>query len=143
MAVRTGTMEDGAAGISLMIVDPRSPGYATPRALAKMGWWCSDTAELALDAVRIEDRDVLGEGMGFASLARHFVSERISLAVTAYSTAQRALDITVEEVTLVAIRQALWVKRTDDYGQCYGSGFRGLLYPDLESGSGSRGLKKI
>ena len=54
-----------------------------------------------------------------------------------------ALDITVEEVTLVAIRQALWVKRTDDYGQCYGSGFRGLLYPDLESGSGSRGLKKI
>ncbi len=95
MAVRTGTMEDGAAGISLMLVDPRSPGYATPRALSKMGWWCSDTAELSLDAVRVEDRDVLGEGMGFASLARHFVSERISLAVTAYSTAQRALDLTV------------------------------------------------
>ena len=54
-----------------------------------------------------------------------------------------ALDITVEEVTLVAIRQALWVKRTDDYGQCFGSGFRGLLYPDSEYGSGSRGLKKI
>ena len=54
-----------------------------------------------------------------------------------------ALDITVEEVTLVAIRQALWVKRTDEDGQCYGSGVRGLLYPDLESGSGSRGLKKI
>ena len=95
-AVRTGTPEDGAAGISLALLDPRAQGYAAPRALEKMGWWCSDTAELAFDAVHVPEGDVLGEGMGFASLARHFVSERISLAVTAYSTAQRALDLTVD-----------------------------------------------
>ncbi|MFM1965636.1 MAG: hypothetical protein RL134_1361 [Actinomycetota bacterium] len=95
-AVRTGTPEDGAAGISLALLDPRAHGYAAPRRLEKMGWWCSDTAELSFDAVRVPEGDLLGEGQGFASLARHFVSERISIAVTAYSTAQRALDLTVD-----------------------------------------------
>ncbi|MBM3688033.1 MAG: acyl-CoA dehydrogenase, partial [Actinobacteria bacterium] len=81
-------------------------GYATPRALEKMGWWCSDTAELAFDGVRVPDSDVLGEGLGFASLARHFVSERISIAVTAYSTAQRALDLTLA-----------WVRARETFGR--------------------------
>jgi acyl-CoA dehydrogenase len=105
-AVRTGTPEDGAAGISLALLDPRAQGYAAPRALEKMGWWCSDTAELAFDAVHVPEGDVLGEGMGFASLARHFVSERISLAVTAYSTAQRALDLTVD-----------WARKRETFGR--------------------------
>ena len=93
-AVRTEDTE-GAAGITLMILDPRAEGYAAPRELAKMGWHCSDTAELSFDDVPVEDIDVLGEGRGFASLARHFVSERLSIAVTAYSTGQRALDLAV------------------------------------------------
>jgi acyl-CoA dehydrogenase len=105
-AVRTGTAEDGAAGISLVLLDPRADGYATPRALEKMGWWCSDTAEFAFDGVRVPDSDVLGEGLGFASLARHFVSERISIAVTAYSTAQRALDLTLA-----------WVRARETFGR--------------------------
>jgi acyl-CoA dehydrogenase len=105
-AVRTGTPEDGAAGISLALLDPRAQGYAAPRALEKMGWWCSDTAELSFDAVRVPEADLLGEGQGFASLARHFVSERISIAVTAYSTAQRALDLTVD-----------WARKRETFGR--------------------------
>lgn len=105
-AVRTGTTEEGAAGLSLLIIDPRAAGYAQPRALAKMGWWCSDTAELAFDEVGVPDHAVLGLGQGFASLARHFVTERISLAVTAYSTAQRALDLTVD-----------WVRKRETFGR--------------------------
>ena len=105
-AVRTGTAEEGAAGISLMVLDPGSQGYAKPRALAKMGWWCSDTAELAFDQVVVADEGVLGLGQGFASLARHFVSERISIAVTAYSTAQRALDLTLD-----------WARRRETFGR--------------------------
>ena len=105
-AVRTGTPEDGASGISLMVLDPRADGYAEPRALAKMGWWCSDTAELAFDGVAVRDDAVLGEGEGFASLARHFVSERISIAATAYSTAQRALDLTVD-----------WARKRETFGR--------------------------
>jgi len=92
-AVRTGG--EGASGISLMCLDPRSDGYAAPRPLEKMGWHCSDTAELSFTDVVVPDADVLGVDQGFASLARHFVSERISIAVTAYSTAQRALDLTL------------------------------------------------
>ena len=105
-AVRTGTPEDGASGISLMVLDPRADGYAEPRTLAKMGWWCSDTAELAFDGVAVRDDAVLGEGAGFASLARHFVSERISIAATAYSTAQRALDLTVD-----------WARKRETFGR--------------------------
>lgn len=105
-AVRTGTPEDGASGISLMLLDPSADGYAEPRPLAKMGWWCSDTAELAFDGVAVRDDAVLGEGAGFASLARHFVSERISIAATAYSTAQRALDLTVD-----------WARKRETFGR--------------------------
>ena len=105
-AVRTGTPEEAAAGISLVLLDPRAPGYAAPRALEKMGWWCSDTAELSFDGVPVPESDVLGEGMGFASLARHFVSERISIAVTAYSTAQRAFDLTVA-----------WARQRETFGR--------------------------
>lgn len=105
-AVRTGTTEEGAAGISLVLLDPRAEGYAAPRPLDKMGWWCSDTAELSFDGVRVPDSAVLGEGLGFASLARHFVSERISIAVTAYSTAQRALDLTVA-----------WARQRETFGR--------------------------
>ena len=105
-AVRTGTVEEGAAGISLIVLDPRADGYAAPRPLDKMGWWCSDTAELSFDAVRVPESAVLGEGLGFASLARHFVSERISIAVTAYSTAQRALDLTVD-----------WARQRETFGR--------------------------
>jgi len=94
-AVRTSEAGEGATGITLMLLDPHSPGYATPRALEKMGWWCSDTAELSFTDVPVVDRDVLGLGQGFGSLARHFVSERLSIAVTAYATAQRSLDLAV------------------------------------------------
>lgn len=59
-----------------------------------MGWRCSDTAELSLDGVRVPAANVLGFEQGFASLARHFVTERLTLAVTGYATAQRCLDLT-------------------------------------------------
>ena len=105
-AVRTPETGEGAAGITLMMLDPASPGYATPRALAKMGWWCSDTAELAFNEVPVAPRDVLGLGLGFASLANHVVSERLSLAVTAYATAQRCLDLT-----------EAWAKNRETFGR--------------------------
>jgi acyl-CoA dehydrogenase len=109
-AVRTPESGAGAAGITLMILDPSSPGYAPPRPLQKMGWWCSDTAELAFDGVPVADRDVLGVGQGFGSLARHFVTERLSIAVTAYATAQRSLDLAVE-----------WARHRETFGRALNS----------------------
>ncbi|MCE5288299.1 MAG: acyl-CoA dehydrogenase family protein [Nocardiaceae bacterium] len=94
-AVRTGGT--GAGGISLIVVDKDTPGFTVSRKLDKMGWLCSDTAELSYVDVKVPAENLVGpENSGFAAIAGAFVSERIGLAVLAYSTAQRALDLTVD-----------------------------------------------
>ncbi|TCP41640.1 acyl-CoA dehydrogenase [Tamaricihabitans halophyticus] len=93
-AVRTGG--SGAEGISLLVIERGTPGFTVSRKLAKMGWLCSDTAELSFVDCRVPAANLVGaEGTGFAQLAQHFVSERLGLAVQAYAGAQRALDLTV------------------------------------------------
>ncbi|MDP4014722.1 MAG: acyl-CoA dehydrogenase family protein [Candidatus Nanopelagicales bacterium] len=93
VAVRTGG--PGAAGVSLAVVERGMPGFSVTRRLDKMGWRCSDTAELAFVDVRVPEANLLGAEEGFASLARHFVTERLTLAITGYATAQRCLDLTL------------------------------------------------
>jgi acyl-CoA dehydrogenase len=89
-AVRTGS------GISLIVVDAGTPGFRVTRTLEKMGWHCSDTAELSYVDVRVPAGNLIGaEGSGFAALMTHFAAERLSLAVQAYATAQRCLDLTI------------------------------------------------
>src|SRR4029453_13163072 len=93
-AVRTGG--EGYGGISLLVVDKGTPGFTVARPLRKMGWHCSDTAELSFDDVRVPAANIVGEvDGGFVLIMQQFVSERLSLAVQAYSTAQRALDLAV------------------------------------------------
>jgi len=94
-AVRTGSA--GAHGISLLVVEKGTPGFTVSRKLAKMGWLCSDTAELSFQDVRVPATNLVGEeNTGFVQIAQNFVSERIGLAVQAYASAQRCLDLTVE-----------------------------------------------
>ncbi|WP_375001585.1 acyl-CoA dehydrogenase family protein [Aeromicrobium sp. CTD01-1L150] len=91
-AVRTG--EEGHAGISLLVVDKDTPGFTVSRSLRKMGWHCSDTAELAFDDVRVPVENLVGEeNGGFYLVMQQFVGERLGLAVQSYATAQRALDL--------------------------------------------------
>jgi acyl-CoA dehydrogenase len=93
-AVRTG--DPGFQGISLLVVDTDAPGFTVTRRLEKLGWHCSDTAELAYVDVRVPAGHLIGaEGTGFRQIMEHFASERISLAVQAYATAQRCLDLTL------------------------------------------------
>jgi acyl-CoA dehydrogenase len=93
-AVRTGG--EGHGGISLLVIDKGTPGFTVARPLKKMGWHCSDTAELSFDDVRVPASNLVGEvGGGFVLVMQQFVSERLSLAVQAYSTAQRSLDLAV------------------------------------------------
>jgi len=94
-AVRTS--DAGAHGISLLVIEKGTPGFSVSRKLEKMGWLCSDTAELTLADVRVPAANLVGaENSGFVQIAQNFVSERIGLAVQAYSSAQRSLDLTVE-----------------------------------------------
>lgn len=96
-AVRTGG--PGAAGISLLVIERGTPGFAVSRKLDKMGWLCSDTAELSFSGCRVPAANLIGaENGGFPLIAQVFVPERIIAAVHAYSVAQRCLDLTLAYV---------------------------------------------
>ncbi|AGP31318.1 acyl-CoA dehydrogenase family protein [Corynebacterium terpenotabidum] len=98
VAARTGGPDQpGARGVSLIVVDNDTPGFTVTRKLAKMGWRCSDTAELAFTDVRVPVSNLIGEeNTGFQLISLGFVTERLTLAVQAYSQAQRCLDLSVQ-----------------------------------------------
>jgi len=92
-AVRTGG--PGHRGISLLVVEAGTPGLTVDRSLRKMGWHCSDTAELSYVDCRVPVANLVGEeGSGFAQIAEQFVVERIALAVHGYGVAARSLALT-------------------------------------------------
>jgi len=94
-AVRTGGA--GYGGVSLLVVDTASPGFTVTRRLEKMGWHCSDTAELSYVDVIVPRGNLVGEeGTGFRQIMRHFATERIGMAIQACAIAQRCLDLTVD-----------------------------------------------
>jgi len=101
-AVRTGG--PGYEGISLVVVDTTSPGFRVTRRLEKLGWHCSDTAELSYD--NVPGRLVGPAESGFRQIMRHFASERISMATQCYATAQRCVDLTLA-----------WVKQRHTFGR--------------------------
>ena len=96
-AVRTGGV--GAAGISLLVIDRDLAGVTVSVPLKKMGWLCSDTAELGFDQVRVPVANLVGpEHMGFYAIMKQFAAERLSMAVQAYATAQRCVELTTRFV---------------------------------------------
>ena len=92
-AVRTGG--PGHSGVSLLVVEAGTPGFTVDRSLRKMGWHCSDTAELSYADARVPAANLVGEeNSGFYQIAEQFVVERIALAVHAYGIAARSLELT-------------------------------------------------
>jgi acyl-CoA dehydrogenase len=90
VAVRTGG--PGAGGVSALLIDGASPGL-TRTPLKKMGWWCSDTAQLHFDNVRVPAEHLLGqENRGFEIFMRNFNHERLALAMQSYALARVCLD---------------------------------------------------
>jgi acyl-CoA dehydrogenase len=97
LAVRTG--DPGHRGISLLVVEKGASGLTVDRTLSKMGWHCSDTAELGFAGCRVPAANLVGEAdTGFYQIAEQFVVERIALAVHAYGIAARSLDLTLAHV---------------------------------------------
>ncbi len=93
VAVRTGG--PGHRGISLLVVEKGTPGFTVDRSLAKMGWHCSDTAELGFSDVRVPASNLVGEeNTGFVQIAQAFVTERLALAAHGYGIAARSLELT-------------------------------------------------
>ncbi len=85
-------MTIGYKGISLFIVDTKTPGFSVGRRLKKLGWRASDTAELFLDNVRIPVANRIGEeNMGFYYVMQNFQWERIVMALSSVTMADSAL----------------------------------------------------
>jgi acyl-CoA dehydrogenase len=94
-AVRTGG--PGHSGISLLVIEKGAPGFIVDRSLAKMGWHCSDTAELSFVAARVPAANLVGEeNTGFALIVEAFVVERLALAAHGYGIAARALSLAAD-----------------------------------------------
>ncbi len=90
-AVRTG--DEGAHGISLIVIEADTPGYSVSKSLKKTGWWASDTAEIFFDNCRVPAENLLGqENQGFYGIMINFQTERLALAVMANMTARMALE---------------------------------------------------
>jgi acyl-CoA dehydrogenase len=94
VAARTGG--PGAAGISLIAVPGDAAGLVrTP--LAKMGWWCSDTAQLHFDGVRVPLDHLIGEeGTGFRMVMHNFNGERLLMSAGAVAFAQVCMEEALE-----------------------------------------------
>ncbi len=92
VAARTEPASRGAQGISVLVVPGDSPGLQrTP--LAKMGWWCSDTAHLRFDGVRVPLDHLVGpEHEGFRLVMQNFNAERLGMAASAITHAQVCFD---------------------------------------------------
>jgi acyl-CoA dehydrogenase len=91
MAVRTDANK-GAGGISMLLVPGDARGLSRTR-LDKMGWWCSDTAHLRMDGVRVPARYLLGEeGAGFKIIMTNFNGERLGMSAMALGFAQACFD---------------------------------------------------
>lgn len=103
-AVRTGA--PGSGGISLLVVEADTPGFHVSKKLDKMGWWSSDTAELAFMDARVPAGNLVGlEGEGFKRLMANFQSERLLMAIEACAAGRRAFDLALE-----------WAKEREVFG---------------------------
>jgi acyl-CoA dehydrogenase len=73
-AVRTG--ENGAHGISFLVIEKDTPGYSVSDKLKKTGWWASDTAEIFFSDCRVPVTNLIGgENKGFYIIMENFQME--------------------------------------------------------------------
>lgn len=104
-AVRTGG--EGAAGVSMLLIPMDSEGVSRTPLDKKQGWWCSDTATIYFDDVRVPKENLIGaEGMGFPVIMNNFNSERLAMIVNMEATARCCLIEAVE-----------WAQQRETFGK--------------------------
>jgi len=89
----------GSHGVSLFLVDTRTPGFTRGRNLEKVGQHAADTSELFFDDMRIPASALLGEeGKGFAMMMQELPRERLIVGIQALGLAKGARDLAVRYV---------------------------------------------
>jgi acyl-CoA dehydrogenase len=113
VAARTDPTTKGSRGISIFAVEKDAPGFRAGRALEKMGWHSSDTAELVFEDVWVPKANLVGEeNRGFYYIMSNFQNERLAIMGQALGESQRALELTIEHVKQrTAFGSPLWDKQ--------------------------------
>ncbi|WP_323846596.1 acyl-CoA dehydrogenase family protein [Microbulbifer magnicolonia] len=88
--------DEGAAGVSLLLVESNLPGFKKGTNLEKVGMKAQDTSELFFDDVKVPAENLLGgEGQGFVYLMQELAQERLGVAIGAVANAEAGLRWTV------------------------------------------------
>lgn len=86
-------------GVSIILVEADREGFKRGRNLDKIGQDAADTSELFFEDVRVPMTNCLGEeGKGFIYLMSELPQERLSIAIGAMASSQKAYDETVNFV---------------------------------------------
>lgn len=90
-AVRTG--DEGAFGVSMLLVPMHLEGVSRTPLDKKQGWWCSDTATIYYDNVKVPVDHLIGEeGHGFLVILNNFNSERMAMIVNMEACSRCCLE---------------------------------------------------
>ena len=113
VAARTDPDAKGSRGVSMFVVEKGTPGFRVARQLDKIGWHCSDTAELVFEDCFLPADALLGqEHRGFYAIMENFQNERIVAGAMAVGESQKAIDLTLDYVRdRQAFGGALWDKQ--------------------------------
>ncbi len=88
---------EGARGISLVMVEADRAGFERGRRLKKLGTKAQDTSELFFNEVRVPVANRIGEeGKGFAYMMQELAWERMHVGIQAVSCCEAALDWTID-----------------------------------------------
>jgi acyl-CoA dehydrogenase len=89
--------DQGAHGLSLLVVEAGMDGFRRGRVLDKVGLKGQDTAELFFDDVRVPVENLIGgaEGQGFVHLMQQLPQERLIIAVGSVAAMECAVTDTV------------------------------------------------
>ena len=81
-------------GMSVLLVETDTPGFAVSKDLGKLGYKGTETCELVLDECRVPTDALLGgaEGSGLKQVLSGLETGRVNIAARACGVAQEALD---------------------------------------------------
>ncbi|MHB1474705.1 MAG: acyl-CoA dehydrogenase family protein [Dermatophilaceae bacterium] len=98
VVARTSRSEaDRRAGLTLLVVEEGMDGFSRGRNLDKLGLKSQDTSELFFDNVHVPVANRLGvEGNAFAYLTANLPQERMSIAMSAQASCERAIELTLD-----------------------------------------------
>ncbi len=104
-AVRTGG--EGAGGVSALLIPADLEGVSRTALDKKQGWWCSDTATIYFDNVRVPVGNLVGqENRGFSVIMANFNFERL------------AMSVAMEAFSRVCLEDAVnWARERKTFGQ--------------------------